>query len=256
MFGWWSTEKCPVPDASREWVERRMAWVGQAFGMERLRRATVVLPTPEFFPDEYDGSEEAGERLFERVCGYAGVERSRVRLAWVDYGQDERRPPLVVDRRGNSSSASGTYQGGDWAHAEVIAIDRRNLVEPIQLVATAAHELCHVHLLGDGHVLLEEEDHEPLTDLLTVCLGLGIFGANASVRDRGWTEGNMAGWSVGRLGYLGQDTWGYALALFAWVRGDGGAAWASHLRPDVRKVFKQASRYLDRQGVTERALLD
>jgi hypothetical protein len=258
MFGWWSSDKCPLPDTSRAWVERRMAWVGQTFGTDRMRQAVVVTPTPEFFPDEYDGSTDAGDRLFGRVCDFAGVERSRVRLAWVDHGggRGRRDQPVVVNEDGNTSTASGTYLAGDWSRQEVITVDRHNLGNPMQLVATAAHELCHVHLLGDGHVSPDEPDHEPLTDLLTVCLGLGIFGANASVHDGGWSEGNMAGWSVGRLGYLGQTEWAYALSVFAWVRGEEQPAWSKHLRPDVRKAFRQGARYLARHGVSERSLLD
>ena len=260
MFSWFSRKcDCPIPDESRAWVERRMAWVMGRFGGDRVRQASVILPTAEYFPDDYDGSEAAGEQLFDRVCGYAGVERSRVALRWITVdraGPEESGRPLVVGRDGTTSGASGTYQGGDWSHQEVITIDRRNLADPMHLVATAAHELCHVHLLGDGRVLREEPDHEPLTDLLTVCLGLGIFGANASFRDRAWSDARAAGWSVARLGYLFQPTWGYALAVFAWVRGEQRPAWSKHLRPDVRAVFKSAERYLETHGVRERALLD
>ena len=121
----------------------------------------------------------------------------------------------------------------------------------MSLVATAAHELCHVHLLGDGRVPRDEEDHEPLTDLLTVCLGLGIFGANAAVRDSTWADGRMHGWSVSRAGYLQQPTWAYALALFAHYRDERRAAWAKHLRTDVRSAYRAAERYLaNRDGST------
>jgi hypothetical protein len=262
MLSWFSGKVvCPIPEPSRVWTERRMGWVMDRFGPERVRQARVILPTSDDFPDAYDGSEAAGERLFDRVCTYAGVERSRVHLAWVT-GDDGRRDPaaggpLLVGRDGTTSGAAGLYvSGGDVEHAELIAIDRRNLADPMQLVATAAHELCHVHLLGDGHVSPDEEDHEPLTDLLTVCLGLGIFGANASVQDRAWSHAQMSGWSVSKLGYLYQLTWAYALAVFAWVRGEAAPKWARHLRPDVRSVFRNASRYLDKHGPSERGLLE
>src|SRR5437868_2855884 len=106
MLGWFST-KCPVNEESRAWVERRMAWVAAVFGAERMRQAEVTLPTPEYFPDEFDGSLEAGERLFERVCGYVGVERSRVRLAWfrsVAGDQDQ-----MISIKADGGGAAGTY---------------------------------------------------------------------------------------------------------------------------------------------------
>jgi hypothetical protein len=259
MFGWFSSAACPIPDESRAWVEQRMAWIMDRFGPDRVRQARIILPTEEFFPDRYDSSEEAGERLFDRVCTYAGVERSRVQLRWITSdaaNPQDRQRPLIVDRDGRTSGASGTYQGGNWSNAEIITLDRRNLPDPMHLVATAAHELCHCHLLGDGHILRDEEDHEPLTDLLTIGLGLGIFGANASFNDRGWGEARMSGWSVSKLGYLYQPTWGYALALFAWVRGEERPKWARHLRPDVRRVFKTSAAYLAKRGVKERGLME
>jgi hypothetical protein len=117
------------------------------------------------------------------------------------------------------------------------------------LVATMAHELCHVHLLGDGRISRTEEDHEPLTDLLTVFMGFGIFGANASFREKGWSDGRMYGWSAAKLGYLHQDTWGYAMAAFAHLRGERRPNWAKHLRPDVRRAFRQSEAYLDKFGM-------
>ena len=66
MLSWFSRKcDCPIPEESRAWVERRMAWVMGRFGGDRVRQARVVLPTPEYFPDEYDRSEAAGELLFD-----------------------------------------------------------------------------------------------------------------------------------------------------------------------------------------------
>lgn len=244
MFSWF-THKCPVSEESRQWVDRRMRWIEEHFGSERVRRARIVLPTAEFFPDVYDHTEKAGERLFRRVCEYAGIEGSRVHLRWITGRPDERDGALFIQSEGG---AAGTYQGAADASA-LITIDRANLRDPMKLVATAAHELCHVHLLGDGHISREEEDHEPLTDLLTIFLGLGIFGANVCVRDAGWSNGQWAGWSVSKLGYLQQSTWGYALAVFARMRGEERPAWAKHLRADVRNAFRASERYILRHGL-------
>jgi hypothetical protein len=245
MFGWFSA-KCPVSEESREWVDRRMAWLGESFGVERIRTAAVILPTPEFFPDEYDGTEAAAGRLFDRVCRYAGVDRSRVDLHWVTGRPDRMDRKLFI--QSEDAGAAGTYSAFEAGglRREIISLDRLNLRDPMTLVATAAHELCHVHLLGDRRLSRDEEDHEPLTDLLTVCLGLGIFGANSSVRDSAWSDSERHGWSVSRLGYLHQATWGYALAAFANVRQEAKPGWARHLRPDVRAAFRSSIRYLSK----------
>ena len=63
--------------------------------------------------------------------------------------------------------------------------------------------LGHVHLLGHGRIDDEAEDHEPLTDLLTVLFGMGVFTANAVIREHHWDAGPVSGWSINRRGYLG-----------------------------------------------------
>jgi hypothetical protein len=111
-------------------------------------------------------------------------------------------------------------------------------------VGTLAHELGHVHLLGHGRVSDQAADHEPLTDLLTVYLGMGIFTANSVIREHYWHEGQVWGWNIGRSGYLGMPDFGYAFARFARARVEEGAEWVSELRLDVRSAFKQAMRFL------------
>jgi hypothetical protein len=107
-----------------------------------------------------------------------------------------------------------------------------------------AHELAHVHLLGDGRITHDEQDHEPLTDLTTVFLGLGIFTANSVVHESRWSADGWSGWRIGRQGYLSEPMYGYAFALFAWARGETKPPWQNHLRLNVRSVFKDSLRYL------------
>jgi hypothetical protein len=222
-----------------------MEWGREAFGERTVRDARVILPTEAFFPDSYDGSDAAAERMFDRVCAYTGIERSRVRLALVTGRHDNTRGGALFIKA-DGGGAAGTYQQGEVAgqKVELITLERSTLRDPVKAVATMAHELCHVHLLGGGKVSHEEEDHEPLTDLLTICLGLGIFGANACVRDRSWSDSQMSGWEVSTLGYLRQETWAYALATFASMRGEDCPAWGKYLRADVRAAFKASQQFL------------
>src|SRR5262249_54398499 len=122
------------------------------------------------------------------------------------------------------------------------------LDDPLAMVATMAHELGHVLLLGQGRVSADVEDHEPLTDLLTVFLGLGIFTANSVLREHYWDAGAVSGWSMGRSGYLTMAMYGYALSLFAWMRGEVQPSWAKELRLDVRSAFKEGLRFLEETG--------
>lgn len=237
MFGIFKS-KCPVSEESRQWVQRRFDWAWHTFREKASEQ--VILPTCDFFPDPYDGGEEAAKRMFDRVCGFLNIDRQRVELRLIEARVDSSRSNLFIKTEG--SMAAGTYYQAEGR--ELITIERSYLQEPMSLVATMAHELCHVHLLGDGRISPDADDHEPLTDLLTVRLGMGIFGANASVRYSAWSGNDRYGWQASSQGYLRQETWGYALGLFAYYRTELRPAWTSHLRPDVRSAVFKSLRYL------------
>ena len=87
-------------------------------------------------------------------------------------------------------------------------------------------------------------DHEPLTDLLTVYLGLGVFTANSAARFRQFQEDRRQGWTMQRLGYIPEEAYGYALAKFAAERGENEAAWSKHLSANVQAYFKRSCNWL------------
>ena len=79
FLSWWKP-KCSAGYREKAWVETRMRWLGEQFGMERLTRCEVILPTEDFFPDAYDATPEAAGRLLDRVCGYMQVNRAKIEL--------------------------------------------------------------------------------------------------------------------------------------------------------------------------------
>ncbi len=62
--------KLPVTDEERQWVNDGFNRLCRLLGRDRMLNAEVVLPADEYFPDQYDGTEAALERLFQRICGY------------------------------------------------------------------------------------------------------------------------------------------------------------------------------------------
>jgi hypothetical protein len=232
MFGWFRP-RCPVNVCEKAWVERRTAWLVKTFGWERLRDAVVVLPTPEFFPEPYDQTEADVRILLDRVGGYMGIAPGRVDLELFEEGQD------------GIHGAAGLYVAGA---RETIRIHTGLLPDPLALVATLAHELAHALLLGDQRISPEEHDHEWVTDLTTVFLGLGIFGSNSVIRESYARTAHFYAWNIHRQGYLSEDVYGYALALFAWARGETDPSWDRHLRPNVRGSFRAGLHYLAKTG--------
>ena len=117
-------------------------------------------------------------------------------------------------------------------------------------MATIAHELGHVVLLGGGKVSPDDKGHEYLTDLLTVFFGLGIFTANSAFQFSQWQDHSHQGWSASRSGYLSEEMFAYSLAVYAWLRGEKNPKWANFLAINVGVYFRQCLKYLSKGGQT------
>jgi len=219
-------------------------------GRRRLLEANVILPTPEFFPDTYKKDPESAEMIFRRVCKYMGVDRNRIELEIFPDETEELRAVLPY-WQGNSGGCAGFYShnvddSNGTKEKMLVAIRSSQLNEPLLLVATMAHEIGHVILLGGGLLGPGTEDHEPFTDLLTVFLGMGVFTSSAAGHFKQWQDESRYGWSIQRLGYLPQEVYGYALAKFAAGREEEQPEWTKHLSTNVRSYFKSSRSWLAR----------
>jgi hypothetical protein len=238
--------KLPVTDDQQRWTDAGFLRLAKLVGQRRLFEATVVTPTPEHFPDRYDRSEEALQLMFNRVASYMQVDPAEVELTLFAEGHDLTRN-LVPFHEGHSSGAGGLYHPDDDEMAH-ISVNEEEMKEPMALVAVLAHELGHVILLRPGLMDSDDPDMEQLNDLLTVFLGFGIFTANSAFRFEQHRDNRSQGWSVRRTGYLSEELFGYALARFAFERGETKPRWASHLSSNIGRHFKRAVDWLVRQG--------
>jgi hypothetical protein len=239
-----SKPSLPVSETAREVIDRSLAWFTEVWGEETLRAVPLVLPTPEFLPASWQETDAHARTVFERVCGYMRVDPARVRL---ELFQEE--DPMDALRgslpywEGSSSGAAGLYQerqDAEGAQSLVITVQRRYLSDPIYYVATLAHELGHVLLLGDRRLSRDVEHMEPMTDLMTVFWGLGIFNANACFQFHQNSEGH----EFRRLGYLSEEAWGYALARWSWLRGERRSDWGRYLSRNVNHYMRQSLKVL------------
>ncbi|WP_263374787.1 hypothetical protein [Granulicella aggregans] len=238
--------KLPVSDSQRLWVDESFVRLSRLLGADRMMSATVMLPIAEHFPDTYDRSETAVGKMFCRIAERMAVDPETVELDLFEDTENVTSTlmPLVS---GKSSSAGGIYSHHDDTKTQVL-INTSQLKTPESLVATIAHELGHVILLRPGLVGGDEEDMEPLNDLLTVFLGFGVFNANAAFQFKQFTNNDSQGWSTRRLGYLSQEMFAYALARFAFERGEMKPDWARYLTTNVAAYFQRSLAWLKANG--------
>jgi len=245
--------KLPVSEPERLWVDEGFRRLEKMLGHRRMIDAEMVLPTAEYFPDHYDKTPVTAEKLFQRVRGYMRVDNRGIELE-IFADETEELRQMLPHWSGNSSACAGLYirdhleEQGRNEKRMVVAIRSTRLQDPLLLVATVAHELGHVILLGGGLMNPSTPDQEPMTDLLTVFLGLGIFTANSAGRFTQFQDNRRQGWSMQRLGYLPEQVFGYALARFGRERGEEKPSWAKHLSTNVGTYYKSSSAWLAKHG--------
>jgi hypothetical protein len=240
MFG--LRARLPVTEEERLWVDEGFVRLSHSLGRSRLLKCKVVEPTDQFFPDHYDESETALQAVFNRICAFMDVDRYTVELAIIPDASEIT--DLLPDYSFKSHGAAGLHFGKTEEELPLIGVKQSLLKDPMSAAATIAHELGHVILLDGGHIARDAEDMEPMTDLVTVYLGMGIFTANACRQFRKFRDDRYEGWSMNRLGYLPEVVYGYALALFAKERGEVNPAWTTHLSTNLKSYFRQSTNWL------------
>lgn len=229
MFGLFAP-KCPLNDPrDKVWTEVSMQLLAQQFGIERMRNVEVLRLTPEHFPEPYQGTPDDAQAVMSRLCRHMQIHESQVVLR------------VCPDEE--FFEAAGTYTLEDDGTG-TIRVAQSKLLNLEDLLATLAHELSHQLFLGERRVSPDDAEDEDLTDLLPIFLGLGLFGANAIIRESTKIADDGEYWVIRRQGYLTSPIHGYALALFAWVRGETQPAWSESLRLDARHVFRKSLKYL------------
>ena len=222
LFGLFSP-KPPLGVREKAWTEVRMRWLARHFGADRLMKAETILPDDDWFPEQYDGTQDDARRLLDRICGFMQIAPTSIQLE--------------ICEDSAMSGAAGPYQPG------LIRLAESQLTDLLGVVAILAHDLAHNLLIGRG-LLQGDLDAEWVTDLLPVYLGLGILTANAALREKTEHQGHHCSCTIRRRGYLNSGMIGYALALFAWVRGEGRPNWAKLLPLDAAHALAAGLRFL------------
>ena len=140
--------KLPITEEQRDWIDRSFVRLGGLVGAHRLFDAELMLPTPEHFPDRYDRSEAALQRMFQRMAARMHVNPAEVEVT-LFASEDDLTNGLVPFYSSRGAGASGLYHH-DPSSRQRISIDEFQMKDPMTLVAVIAHDLGHVILLRPG----------------------------------------------------------------------------------------------------------
>jgi hypothetical protein len=196
-----------LDDARRDWQFAAFAWLlRHCGGFASFVDTTLVLPTPEHFPDRGLKGHAAVAALFRRVRDHAGM------ADW----------PCTVEPAGEESRVASD----DPARIPVFTYPRTGL-EPVTLIENFALDLAR-YLVST----IEESPpggearREAAIELGAVFMGFGIFAANSAV--------------CGRCHELSEGELAHALAMFCLLRGLPPEGVDEHLNPHFRKYLRLA----------------
>ena len=246
MFGLFKNKKrveCPVKEDIRQWIDRSMLWLMHSFGESNVKSRKVLTPHHTDFPIKYDGRHQTAIDTMKIVATQMELNSDDIHLDIYVEGQTEIDTGgafgnrIFIQQVEGEKYSGGLYWGKQEDNKYHVGIEEKKLKEPPEMVATLAHEFSHIKLLGEGRI---EKNNEPLTDLTTGIFGLGIFNANAAFQ----TKRSLTSWGWSKLGYLSQMEWGYALALFAYLRGEQTPKWVEFLSTNVKADFLQSEKFI------------
>jgi len=248
-------------DAVRAQLLDDLASLILAAGSDTFLASPIVEPSDRWFPDRWTPDADGVERLLHRVLGYAGLDHLELTLD-IDRFSDATGKVLSDGRAGGHRGTAAWFAGIRDGVCS-FGVDTAQLRDPEGLVGTLAHEVAHAYREAHELRVADRAVDEPLTDLTTVYLGLGILTANASQRFRSGRDGAGASWySRAEGGYLPMQAMSYLLAAQIVARGAATAPIARVLAPNQRACFKAActdlgprDALLERLGLPPAALI-
>lgn len=230
------------------WLYQHYRWLDEHLPPRRsIGGSAFVLPTKPFFPHPHQQTHDGAVALFESVRAIMGMADWPCRFEQRESRERAMRDDLSqsgILGRLSSGDPAGTFSATPEREV-VITYSAHMLRDPIGLVGTLAHELCHFLL---ATVRTEPpgswKSLEPLTDLAAVREGFGIFLSNSAFQFGQWTSHDRQGWSVQRKGYLSEAELGFSTAIFAVRNRLDPKIAARTLKPNPREVFCDALDYI------------
>ncbi len=237
MF-WNKKTKLPITVEDKNWVDHDLNWLRTEFGEQHFQEIRTVTPTKDFFDRNFGGTEDDAEFVLQRTMELMCIQDVAIELKFYIGANVELEDGSILttsaDLDGRSNGATGTYQQSDGG--TIISIDKRQLKNPISLIATIAHELAHQILLGENRI---EENDEFLTDFTAITYGFGIFIGNSRFQ----FNAQGFGWQMRSQGYLPEQIIAYAMAWLSKERNET-TDYSQYMDKSMKKYFDRSVNWL------------
>jgi hypothetical protein len=127
----------------------------------------------------------------------------------------------------------------------------RDLVVDLELIISVfSRELAQYLMQTQPEAPNDQTEYQHIMELMPLFFGLGIFAANAVLRERSGISLGWEYWSMTPHGSLPSRYMGYALALLTWLKQEPLPRWKSHLRRDAEMTLQASLKYLEKSGDT------
>ena len=160
-------------------------------------------------------------------------------VAHNDFPEDMRRG----EPRGEYAAGTFSFTATDRMQ---ISYHPSLLERPLDLIGIFAHEIAHgLFSTADRPPPGGWEMEEFAVELMTVYFGFGLFGANKAFQVS--SETGFLSWfrgvHIATSGYISQEQWAFALAVFLVLRGEDETVAREWLGPVLKKMLARGLRY-------------
>jgi len=228
----------PLDSEKRDWIANSFEWITKEFGIDTILNCEMVLPIKDSIPVIIDYSEKSAIELFYFVAEKMKVDKNNIEIDFYNQSPMELDRNIITQGYDDVNYSTGQYWGKTQEGKYLISIEKSQLKNPIGLIATIAHELAHVKLLGEKRL---QNNNEYLTDLIPIVFGFGIFNANSIFQ----FQQDPYSWKAKAQGYLDERMYGFALATFAKLRNEIRPEWSKYLTLTINEEFERSLIFLE-----------
>ncbi len=229
-------------EESIQWIIDSFAWSLENFGSDVFYSETfLVTPSDKYFPDKITNEKYLAKLIFKRVQEYAGMQDWSCELVVQDHDMNPYIAP-TVKLANTQQSPAGTFSYSDHDNTKAkITYNPSQVKNPLELIATFAHELAHfLGFTAQNEPPGGSDYWEHATDLLATFMGFGIFLSNSTFSFKQFQDSETQGWSSQSLGYLSQNEHLYTLAIFTVLKDIDPEEVVSHLKKGLIKFYRKA----------------